>query len=470
MTFPEDFVWGAATSSYQIEGDRAGRADSIWDAFSAAEGAVAGGETGTVACDHVGRYAEDVELMRRLGLDAYRLSIAWPRVLPDGTGAASAEGLGFYDRLVDELLGAGVTPYVTLYHWDLPVALQARGGWQSPEAPGWFEHYAGVVADRLGDRVRDWMTLNEPQVFLALGLETGRHAPGLRLPPSGYVPAVHHALMAHGRGLRAIRASSRLEARVGWAPVAITAIPRGPSDVEAARARMFGMPSPTLWSNTLYFDPVLEGAYPEDVLTHFGAHLPRGWEGDMETIHAGLDFMGLNIYHGELVGTGPDGRPQTLDHPLGGPRTSFDWPVTPEALYWGPRLMHERYAIPVYITENGLSNNDWVALDGRVHDPQRIDFTRRYLLALRRAVADGVDVRGYFHWSLLDNFEWAEGYHQRFGLVHVDFATGQRTPKDSFEWYRGVIGSRGAELDDPGGRREAVDLVEAKPAPRAPSV
>ena len=453
MSFPDDFAWGSATASYQIEGahDADGKGLSVWDAMCRWPGKVKHGDTGDVACDHYHQFSDDVKLMADLGLKAYRLSISWPRVLPDGTTAHVNEaGLKFYDELVDALLDAGIEPWVTLFHWDFPLDLYRRGGWLSPESPQWFEDYSRLIVDRLSDRVTNWMTLNEPQVFLSLGHREGTHAPGAKLDWPDVLTASHHALLAHGRAVQVIREHAKKSPTVGWAPVGVIRYPAGNRDeyVDAARDRMFSIREPSLWNNTWFSDAALLGHYPEDGLRIFGDAAPKVKPGDMETIRQPLDFYGANIYNGQPIGT-PDDADAETPRPAGYANTHMEWPVEPDSLYWGPRFLHERYQLPIVITENGLANPDWVDLDGNVRDPQRIDFTRRYLLRLRDAVQDGVDVKGYFHWSLMDNFEWAEGYAKRFGLIHVDYQTLKRTPKASFHWYRNVIATNGASLDDP---------------------
>ncbi len=451
MAFPQGFVWGAAAASYQIEGAafEDGKGPSVWDRFSHRKGKVFGGHTGDVACDHYHRYREDVALMKTIGLQAYRLSISWPRVLPEGTGRVNPAGLDFYDRLVDELLAAGIAPYVTLFHWDYPDALYCRGGWLNSESPDWFAEYTAVVTARLGDRVRYWMTLNEPAVFIVIGHMDGRHAPGDTLAFDQILRMAHHALLAHGKAVQVIRANVP-GAQVGAAIVSKIGIPASPTDadIEAARQYTFNFQRHDLWHHNWWSDPMIRGEYPADALELFGDAMPTLGPHDMQTIHQPLDFYGVNIYNGEYVRRGPEGIPEVLPMPMGFPITAFYWPVTPEALYWGPRFLWERYRLPIVITENGLSNTDWISLDGKVHDPQRIDFTRRYLLQLRQAAADGVKLHGYFHWSIMDNFEWAEGMKQRFGLIYVDYQTQQRTLKDSAYWYREVIASNGATLDE----------------------
>ncbi len=453
--FRDDFVWGAATASYQIEGaaDADGKGPSVWDMMCRQPGRIWEGHTGDVACDHYHRSTEDIALMRAIGLQAYRFSVAWPRVQPEGFGAVNAAGLDFYDRLVDALLAAGIQPWVTLFHWDYPLALFHRGGWLNPDSPRWFAEYAGVVVDRLSDRVRHWITLNEPQCFIWFGHSTGMHAPGMRYRFDEVVLAGHHALLGHGLATQVIRARAKTPPLVGWAPVGVTYHPASDSaaDIEAARRLTFANTDRSLWSNSWWADPVVLGGYPEDALRLFGSAAPRFSDGDMAVIRQPIDFYGANIYTGCRVAAGVDGEPRILPVPAGHPQTHFHWNVTPETLYWGARFFHERYGLPLVITENGMSGTDWVSLDGRVHDPQRIDFLTRYLRALGAAVQDGADVRGYFHWSLLDNFEWAEGYKQRFGLVHVDYQTQRRTLKDSALWFRDVIRTRAAGLAETAG-------------------
>lgn len=455
MSFPKGFVWGAAAASYQVEGAAYadGKGPSVWDMLCRKEGAIWNGQSGDVACDHYHRYKEDVALMKEIGLPAYRLSISWPRVLPAGVGAINTQGLDFYDQLVDELLAAGIQPWVTLFHWDYPYELYCRGGWLNPDSPDWFAEYTRLVVDRLSDRVQHWMPLNEPACFIGLGHQTGIHAPGDKLGFAQVLRAAHHALLAHGKAVQMLRARARRPCQICLAHTGPVTMPAShqPADVEAARQEMFAI-LPTgrhMWNDSWWLDPIFFGRYPEDGWQAFGADVPPVKDGDLKIINQPLDFLGVNIYQGVIVRAGADGQPGMVPFPAGMPLTACKWNVTPDALYWGPRFLYERYHAPVVITENGLSGLDWIALDGQVHDPQRIDFTRRYLLALERASADGVDVRGYFHWSVMDNFEWAEGFKERFGLIYVDYPTQQRIPKDSAYWYRQVIATNGASLSQP---------------------
>ncbi len=450
--FPKNFVWGAATAAYQVEGaaHEDGRGLSVWDMLCRKPGAIWNGQSGAIACDHYHRWREDVALMKQLGLKGYRMSVSWPRILPDGVGWVNEKGLEFYDRLTDELLAAGIEPWITLFHWDYPYELFCRGGWLNRDSIDWFADYARVVGERLSDRVINWMTFNEPQMFLGLGHVAGSHAPGMKYADTEMLRVCHHAFCAHGKAVQVLRAVAKKPLQVGFAPAAFVKLPPGPSavDIELARKAMFAVTNRGHFNNAFYMDPVLLGEYPQDHLAQFKEVLSPVRPGDMELMHQPLDFIGANIYGGVTVGPRPNG---TGDYPergeaQGHPITMMGWHVVPESLYWGPRLLAERYKLPIVITENGMSGHDWVSPDGKVHDPYRIEFTRQYLAALGRAVQDGVDVRGYFHWSLMDNFEWAEGYKQRFGLIHVDYPTQKRTPKDSATWYADVIKSNGACL------------------------
>jgi beta-glucosidase len=460
--FPRDFTWGAATSAYQVEGahDAEGKGPSTWDAFCASPGNVFSNQTGNIACDHYHRFAEDVALMRDMGLRAYRFSVSWPRVLPAGAGAVNHAGLGFYDRLVDALLAAGIQPWLTLFHWDLPLALYHRGGWRNRDIAGWFADYAAAVVDRLSDRVRHWITINEPQIFLGPSEHEGVQTENARKSHAERLLTAHHALLAHGRAVQTIRARAKAPPLIGWAPIGRVKVPASerPEDLDAARRATHAVLSKDFWNNAWFADPVVFGHYPEDGLRLFAHEAPRPEPGDMDLIRQPIDFYGINVYDAERFRAcdphptnpcGPAATVEKVDFPPGHPRPAINWFICPEALEWGPRFLYERYKVPIVITENGLSNTDWVDSDGRVRDPQRTDYTRRYLLALRRAIAAGADVRGYFHWSLLDNMEWAHGYSQRFGLIHVDFNTLRRTPKDSARWYARVIATNGASLDEP---------------------
>ena len=450
MPFKKDFAWGVATASYQIEGApyKVGGGHSVWDMFCQRSGKIADASNGDVACDHFNRYRDDVALMKELGIPNYRMSISWPRVMPTGTSLVDEKGLDFYDKLIDELLEKGVNPHVTLYHWDTPWDVYLRGGWLNRDISSWFADYTEVVVKKLGDRVASWMTLNEPQCFIGLGMELGHHAPGDKLGKQEILWAAHNALLSHGKAVQVIRAHATYKPKVGWAPVGNCSLPFSDSleDIEAARRATFEMTTIDTWSTPLWSDPVFFGKYPAVVDEFWETCFAKPKAGDMEIISQPLDFYGANIYHSSTVKAGADGLPEVVEYPIGGARTVYHWPVTPEALYWGPKFFFERYGKPIVITENGLGLSDWPHVDGKVHDPQRIDYLTRYLRELERASSDGVEVDGYFQWSFMDNFEWNEGYRFRFGLVYVDYETQKRIPKDSAYWYRDVIKSNGSAI------------------------
>ena len=452
--FQENFLWGVAAASYQVEGaaNEGGRSPSVWDMFSHTPGKVAHGHTGDVACDHYHRYQTDVDLMAELGVGAYRLSIAWPRVIPHGDGKANDAGLDFYDRLVDALLAKNIEPWVTLYHWDMPMWAFNRGGWLNRDSADWFARYTEAVAKRIGDRVTNWFTFNEPQVFVTLGHVIGNHAPGMKYDDREVLRCVHHVLVSHGKSVQALREHCKKPPTIGWAPCGRVCFPDtdSPEDAAAAKEHMFALAAQEKgWSFDFswFSDPAILGHYPEAGLKTHGHKMPENFEADLETIKQPIDFHGVNIYQGDRVRAGDDG-PEMVEHWPGRPRTNFDWPITPESLYWGPKLLAERYGLPMYITENGCAQPDFVSSDGQVHDAARVDFLSRYLGELRRAVRDGIDVRGYFQWSILDNFEWAEGYEKRFGIVYVDYQTQERIPKDSFRFLQETIKQNGANLPE----------------------
>ncbi|GAA3209388.1 GH1 family beta-glucosidase [Actinocorallia longicatena] len=444
-SFPAGFVWGAASAAYQIEGavHEDGRGPSIWDTFSRTAGRVASGHTGDVACDHYHRYADDVALMQSLGLAAYRFSVAWPRIQPDGSGPADPRGLDFYDRLVDSLLAAGIDPYVTLYHWDLPQALEDRGGWTSRDTAHRFAAYAEAVHARLGDRVRTWTTLNEPWVSAFLGHGSGIHAPG-RTDPADAFRAAHHLLLAHGLGARALREAGARE-------LALT-LNLSPAFGDSAAAERID-----LLLNRQFLDPALRGEMPEDLLKIIDRHAGLGHlrDGDLELIHQPVDLLGINYYCPQYVQDVPGAPadpawPGAEDvgfvHP-GGPSTAMGWPIAAAGLtVLLNRLAREYPEVGLLITENGAAFDDGEPSGGRVADPDRVAYLDAHLRAAHEALAAGADLRGYLVWSILDNFEWAEGYHKRFGIVHVDYATQRRTPKDSALWYRDVIAAEAARL------------------------
>jgi beta-glucosidase len=438
-TFPPDFFWGAATSAYQVEGavGEDGRGESIWDRFTAAPGKILNGDTGAVACDSYHRYRDDVRLVRELGLNAYRFSIAWPRILPEGRGRVNEAGLDFYDRLVDELLAAGIEPFPTLYHWDLPQPLEDRGGWPVRETAEAFAEYTAVVAARLGDRVRHWITQNEPWVIAWLGYGTGQDAPG-RASDADAVAAGHHVLLSHGLALEVLRRDAP-GSQVG---ITIDLLPMhplsdSPADAEAAHQA-------DVARNRWFLDPVLRGAYPADGLARFGPLLPPAAADDLALISAPLDFLGVNYYRRNVVRADPaTGTPAEVSPP-GREYTTMGWEVGPEFLHELLVQLHDEYDVPpLYVTENGAAFEE-ARLNGHVDDPRRAAYIEGHIEAVGRALDDGVPLAGYFVWSLLDNFEWSQGYAQRFGLVYVDFDTLERIPKSSYRWYRDFIAAQKA--------------------------
>ena len=432
---PPGFVWGAATSAYQIEGAtrEEGRGEGIWDRFCTIPGAVRNGESGEVACDFFHRYPEDVGLMRELGLDAFRFSVSWPRILPEGRGRIEQRGLDFYDRLVDELLAAGIRPFVNLYHWDLPQRLEDEGGWPERATAEAFVELAERVAARLGDRVRDWSTHNEPWCAAWLGYGHGVHAPG-RHSPADAVAAAHHLLLSHGWAVDVLRREAP-GARVGIILDAWPAHPAGDDPADAAAARAVDA-----LRNRFFFDGALRGSYPDEALELLAPIAPPVRDGDMAALAPALDWVGVNNYSRTLVRADPGGGEPLEVRAPDGRLTEMGWEVYPDGLHELVTRVHREYAPPaIYVTENGAAFGDVRDHHGRVRDPERIEFLAEYLSALARAVEEGVPVEGYFVWSLLDNFEWSLGYGRRFGLVYVDYPTLERVPKDSFYWYRGLI-------------------------------
>ena len=439
--FPDGFLWGTATSAYQIEGavDADGRSRSIWDTFAHTPGKIADGSNADRAADHYHRYKEDVGLIKALGAKAYRFSIAWPRVFPEGTGAPNPKGLDFYDRLLDELLSNGIEPYATLYHWDLPQPLQDRlGGWQSSETSRAFADYAGCVAGRLSDRVKSIFTVNECSRFVNLGYGAGIDAPGLKLPPAAVNQVRHHVALGHGLAVQAIRAQGRAGTRVGPAEDIAACLPAiaTPANVRAAEIAMREL-------NAGFLGVILEGRYTDGFLEQAGEDAPKHSAEELKIISSPVDFVGLNIYAPQFYVVAADRAPgfTMLPLPASFPHMDSEWlKVGPETIYWLPRLVAKVWNIDtLYISENGASALDKPAADGKVYDTDRIMYLRNYLMQLQRAIAEGVPVRGYFLWSLMDNFEWIDGYKKRFGLYHVDFDTQVRTPKLSASFYREVI-------------------------------
>lgn len=447
MSFKKDFVWGAATAAYQIEGAayEDGKGLSVWDVYAEREGKVYGGHTGDVACDHYHRLEEDLDIMAEIGLKAYRFSVSWPRIMPKGTGEVNLKGIEFYNRLIDGLLARGITPFLTLYHWDTPYELYKKGDWLNRDMADWFEEYAGVIMKYFGDRVNHFFTINEPQCFIGLSYINGKHAPGIDLGERDIVHMIHHTLLAHGKAVKVIR-NANPKAMIGYAPVGGIFSPKSDSkeDLELARMATFAEGRDTLdqralmWSSATFNDPAIKGEYPKAVRALMDKYILEDIDEDLKVIAQPMDFLGVNVYQGMEIGY-VNGEVEVTTYTPGFASNKLGWPITEDALYYGPKFLYDRYQLPIYITENGLTLSDWVSLDGKVHDPNRIDFLTRYITRLEEASDDGADIAGYFQWSLMDNFEWAEGYKDRFGLVYVDYETQKRTLKDSAYWYREVI-------------------------------
>ncbi len=443
-TFPGGFLWGSATASYQVEGGvhEGGRGTTIWDTFSHTPGKVANGDTGDVADDSYHRYKEDIAIMKTLGLKACRFSVAWSRIFPSGVGAPNQVGLDYYNRVVDELLANGIQPFCTLFHWDLPQALEDKGGWQSRDTSKAFADYAGYTAGKLSDRVHHFMTMNEIRSFTELGYQNGMHAPGLRVDAAHFSQVCHYAVLGHGLAVQALRASCKAGTKIGLADNANATTPvlETPDHIKAATIAMRE-------ENAMYLSVILEGRYSDHYLKRLGPAAPRFTAEEMKAIGCPLDFVGLNVYQPTWVRADntreigysvvPD--PPSYPHMLS-PWLKFG----PEGLYWSPKLVNKIWGVKeLYITENGCSGTDTVNPDGTILDTDRVMFLRNYLTQLHRAVSEGVPVKGYFLWSLLDNFEWADGYGKRFGITYVDFKTQKRTPKLSSEFYKNVIARNG---------------------------
>ncbi len=438
LAFPPDFLWGAATAAYQIEGavKEDGRGPTNWDVFSHTPGKVANGDSGDVACDSYHRYKEDVALLKALGVKAYRFSLAWSRIFPEGKGKLNQKGVDYYNRLVDELLAAGITPHATLFHWDLPQALP--GGWQSRDTAYAFADYAGTIAGKLSDRVQHFMTVNELRCFTDLSYMTGGKAPGLKLPMGQVNQIRHHGVLAHGLGVQAIRANAKAGTLVGIADNPNIYVPA----VETAE-HIEAVKRAVREENAMFLTAIMEGRYLDSYLTAQGRDAPKVRDGDMKAIGSPLDFLSVNVYTGNMVradASAPAGY-AILPRLPQSPRMASPWLyVSPEVIYWGIRAISEMWKPKaVYISENGCSTDDVLAPDGKVYDADRVMYLRNYITHLQRAAREGLPVKGYFVWSLMDNFEWEDGYTKLFGIHHVDFKTQKRTPKLSADWYRELV-------------------------------
>jgi beta-glucosidase len=437
LRFPTNFVWGAATAAYQIEGawNEDGKGESIWDRFSHTPGNIINADTGDVACDHYHRYPEDIALMRQLGLKAYRFSVSWPRVLPTGFGRVNPTGLDFYDRLVDALLVANIEPFITLHHWDFPQVLHDRGGWINRDNLPYFADYAALMVKRLGDRIRRWATFNEPDDIAEAGYGSGEHAPGVKNDWKRARQVIHNLMVAHGLAVQTLRAiNPALEVGIVLGQWGLDPASDDPTDIAAADLA---------WNSqrTAFLHPIFRGHYHSLMIDAFGDHLPEIKSGDMALISQKLDFLGINSYSRGVVGA------QGVTSPVPGSEyTDMGWEVCAPAFRRMLNRINKDYNLPpIYITENGAAFPDVVTVDGKIHDERRLDYLRQHFTQVRLAMQDGVDVRGYFVWSLLDNFEWGHGNAKRFGLIRVDYDTLKRTIKDSGEWYSRVISSNSVD-------------------------
>lgn len=448
MGFSKDFIWGAAAAAYQIEGayNEDGKGLSIWDVYTEYKGNVQYNENGNIACDHYHRMKEDVALMKEMGIKAYRLSISWPRVIPNGIGQVNEKGLQFYSDLIDELLANDIEPIVTLFHWDYPYALFKKGAWLNEDSSEWFLEYTKVIVDTLSDRVQYWVTFNEPQCFIGCGYYVGTHAPFLKTQPRDLLTMGHNVLLAHGKSARYIRNNAKKKPMIGFSPIGPSFIPNGNSEeaIEEAKTKTFSTHGEGfIFSLSYWSDPIFLGHYPQELYDDYGQWVPEFTEDEWALVTEPLDYYGANIYYSEAE-KGVEGYRENWYQ--GRPHTLIGWPLAPEVMYWSSKFLYERYGKPIFITENGMAEHDWVCLDGKVHDSYRIDYTHRYLKAFKQAGEEGVPLMGYLHWSVMDNFEWSLGYDPRFGLVYVDYQTQERIMKDSAYWYKSVIESNGENL------------------------
>ena len=437
MAFSKDFLWGAASAAHQVEGAylEDGKTLNIWDVF--AEGHVLMGDDGKVACDHYHRFKEDVALMKEIGLKSYRFSISWARIFPDDSGKVNEKGLQFYKDLVDELVKAGIVPMCTLYHWDLPMWVHEKGGWTKEENVEYFVQYAGACVEALSDKIEYWLTFNEPECFVLAGYRTGGHAPFLKLPDEEVDKVTRNVMLAHGKAVMKMREVAKRPIKISTAQATWHESPEVETPEEIERARAINFDSDDRGICAWWADPVYLGK--RQAGTNYLS------DEDLKIINQPLDFYAYNLYNASGYGAPNQRVPNHRAYP-GYPRTAMDWPITPEGLYWAARFCHERYGLPLMVTENGMANVDFKMMDGKVHDPQRIDFVRRYLLGYKRAADEGIPLLGYQYWSIMDNFEWAFGYNRRFGLIYVDYVTQERTLKDSAYFYSEVLKTNGENL------------------------
>lgn len=446
MNFGKDFIWGAASSAYQTEGAATadGKGKSVWDVFSHKAGNIVNDRNADVSCEHYSRYAEDVKLMSEIGIKAYRFSTAWTRILPEGRGKIEHKGLDFYDRLTDELLKYGIEPYLNLYHWDLPQALHEKGGFLNGDIAEWFAEYAQAVTARLGDRIKNFMTLNEPQCFVNLGYKHGIHAPGLKLSEEELFKICCNVVKCHGRATDVIRKNVK-NSVVSAACCAEDYYPARDDEKLNEAVKQFFFNPLSVTSLSWFADPVFLGKIPQELAEKYPESYGKITAEEMKSISQPLDYFGFNIYTAPAMDFGADGTLREVVPYEGYPVTAMNWQMNEKCMEYALDYISERYRMPIIISENGMANNDWICLDGKVHDELRIDYLKRHIGAIKKANSRGADVRGYFVWSFTDNFEWAAGFEKRFGLVYVDYNTQKRTVKESGWWYKNFIGEQNAK-------------------------
>lgn len=449
MGFPKNFLWGAATAAAQIEGgyDRDGRGPSIWDDIRPEEGRSLNGADARVTCEHYTHWREDIALMKKIGLKSYRFSISWSRLYPEGYGRFNPKGAQFYSDLIDALIDAGIEPMITVYHWDMPMSVYEKGGWRNPDCAKWFAAYAAKVAELYSDRVNTFVVLNEPECIVDCGYNLGTQAPFNKLPFDQVLQVMHGLLLAHGEAVRAMRKAAKGPIKIGMAIASDAYIPytENAEDIEAARQLTFYKSGKTLFKSIAFFEAAHTGKYPDCIEKEFGTWFSHS-ESDMKKIHAPLDFFAFNVYKAKRVRRNADGEPERMLYPYNTNYNASQWPITPECIYWAARFFYERYQLPIYITENGISTVDLPDDGGTVDDSARIVYMKRHLRYVKRALEEGIPIEGYYCWSLLDNYEWSKGFTKRFGLVYVDYNTQKRTLKKSAFWYRDVIKSNGEIL------------------------
>lgn len=456
MGFKKDFMWGVASASYQVEGayNEDGKGLNVWDYYCQGNPNISHCENGNIACDHYHRYKEDIANMKKIGVKYYRFSISWTRVIPNGIGEVNPKGIEFYNNLIDELLANDIQPLVTIFHWDYPIELEKQGAWLNSKSSDWFAEYTRVLVDNFSDRVKYWITLNEPQVFIGNGYHIGNFAPFRKCTTKDLCTMSHNVLLAHGKAVKILREHAKQPVQIGFAPIGpvYNPITNTQKNIEIAREKTFDLTEEKFtFSLSWWSDPVYLGKYPDRAYELFGDSMPTIKDGDMELISQPLDFYGVNIYQAEAL-VDENGKCKKYftndsNYTTGQPLTQMGWPINDDCLYWSCKFLSERYNnLPILITENGMANNDRVFLDGKVHDPIRIDYLTRYLRGLKKASDNGIDIMGYMYWSVMDNFEWASGYDKRFGLIYVDYQTQERTIKDSGYWYKSVVETNGDNL------------------------